>query len=50
MSRFNKIEKLEECYKKRAKELGLIGYDGETFIFIRNSKTSKMVDFNLKMM
>ncbi len=47
---FDKIEKLEECYQKRVKEIGLIGYNGETFIFIRNSKTSKMVDFNLKMM
>lgn len=47
---YDKIEKLEERYKNRVKELGLIGYDGETFIFIRNSKTSKMVDFNLKMM
>ena len=47
---FDKINNLEECYQKRAKELGLIGYDGETFIVVRNSRISKMVDFNYKMM
>lgn len=47
---FDKINNLEECYQKRVKELGLIGYDGETFIVIRNSRISKMVDFNYKMM
>jgi len=47
---FDKINNLEECYQKRVKELGLIGYDGETFIVVRNSRISKMVDFNYKMM
>ena len=30
--------------------MGLIGYDGETFIVVRNSRISKMVDLNYKMM
>lgn len=40
---FDKIKNLEEVYKKRAKELGLIGYDGETFTIVRNSRISKFV-------
>ena len=47
---FDKINNLEECYQKRVKELGLIGYDGETFIVVRNSRISKIVDFNYKIM
>ena len=47
---FDKIKNLEEVYQKRAKELGLIGYDGETFKLVRNSKISKMVDYNYKFM
>ena len=47
---FDKIKNLEEVYQKRVKDLGLIGYDGEKFILIRNSKISKIVDFNFKMM
>ena len=46
----DKINNLEECYQKRVKELGLIGYDGETFIVVRNSRISKIVDFNYKIM
>lgn len=46
----DKIKNLEEVYKKRAKELGLIGYDGMDFKILRNSRISKMVDFNYKFM
>lgn len=45
-----KIEKLEEVYRKRVKELGLIGYNGDNFQIIKNSRISKFVDFNYKMM
>lgn len=43
-----KIENLEEIYRKRVKELGLISYNEETFNIIRNSRISKFVDFNYK--
>lgn len=48
---FDKLENLPDPYKKRAKELGLIGYDGETFKIIRYSKlTETYINYKMGMM
>lgn len=47
---FEKINKMEDVYVKRTKELGIIGYNGESFEILRNSRISKNVDFNYKFM
>lgn len=48
---FEKINKLEEVYQKRAKELGLIGYENGNFKIIRYSRISNTnVNFKWQMM
>ena len=50
INEFDKVDKLDEHYIKRAKELGWIGWDGDAFVELRKSRISKVINYNYRFM